>query len=86
MKEYLNMLVNKINGTDQKDTLYNIQEVAEFLHVHVNTLRRWSNSGKITSLRINKRGDRRFRYQDIESFLETFNPAKENTNNLSSEQ
>lgn len=44
-------------------------EVAERLHVHINTIRRWSNNGVITAYRIGPRGDRRFREQDIDNFL-----------------
>ncbi len=44
-------------------------EVARLLRVHINTLRRWSNQGLIKAYRIGNRGDRRFRQQDISSFL-----------------
>ena len=53
-----------------------VQEVADLLHVHTNTVRRWSNSGKINSLRINVRGDRRYKQQDVELFLDSFNVKK----------
>ena len=44
-------------------------EVARLLNVHVNTVRRWNNRGLLTGYRIGARGDRRFRQQDIASFL-----------------
>ncbi len=55
-----------------------VQETAEILHVHTNTLRRWSDDGKIISLRINSRGDRRYRKEDVDRFCENFNPWKDN--------
>ena len=51
------------------DNLLTVREVAEILHVHPNTLRRWADKGVIGSLRITPRGDRRFMYRDIEQFL-----------------
>ena len=53
------------------DYTMTISEASKFLHVHTNTLRRWSNQGKIPSYRICERGDRRFRRGDIENFMRT---------------
>ncbi len=58
---------------ENRARLLTVPEVAEILHVHTNTLRRWSDTGKISSLRINSRGDRRYRPQDIEGFLDSLN-------------
>ncbi len=44
-------------------------EVARLLHVHINTVRRWSDRGLIRAYRISSRGDRRFRQEDITRFL-----------------
>jgi excisionase family DNA binding protein len=49
--------------------LLTVREVAEMLHVHSNTLRRWSDEGIIKSYRISRRGDRRFRREDVNNFL-----------------
>ena len=46
-----------------------VREVARLLHLHSNTVRRWSDRGIIRSYRVNKRGDRRFRQDDITRFL-----------------
>ena len=46
-----------------------ISEVAQLLNVHINTVRRWSNQGTLKSYRIGSRGDRRYRQEDINSFL-----------------
>jgi len=45
--------------------LLTVREVARVLHVHSNTLRRWSDRGLIETFRIGPRGDRRFRKEDI---------------------
>ena len=46
-----------------------IGEVTQLLNVHINTVRRWSNQGILKAYRIGHRGDRRFREEDIASFL-----------------
>jgi len=51
------------------DGMLTISEVAQLLNVHINTVRRWSNQGILKSYRIGSRGDRRFRQEDIDSFL-----------------
>ncbi|MBA7617507.1 hypothetical protein ES703_24822 [subsurface metagenome] len=45
-------------------------DVARLLHVHINTVKRWSNQGKLKVYRISSRGDRRFWREDIDAFLE----------------
>ena len=49
----------------QAGKMLNLREVASLLHVHPNTLRRWSNQGIIKSHRVNKRGDRRFMQEEV---------------------
>ena len=44
-------------------------EAARLLGIHVNTVRRWNAKGILKSYRIGPRGDRRFRREDIDSFL-----------------
>ncbi len=44
-------------------------EVARLLNIHINTVRRWSNQGILNTYRVGSRGDRRFRREDITSFL-----------------
>lgn len=58
---------------EHMDDMLTVSEVARLLHVHPNTLRRWSNKGRIKSYRINPRGDRRYRLRDIEGFLAQLN-------------
>ena len=51
-------------------TMLTTSEVGQFLGLHANTVRRWSNSGVLRAYRISSRGDRRFRRQDIDKFLQ----------------
>jgi excisionase family DNA binding protein len=59
----------------QMDKMLTPREVAELLHVHTNTLKRWSDKGRIVVYRINPRGDRRYKLQDIDYFLAQLNPS-----------
>jgi len=45
------------------------REVARMLHVHINTLRRWSDQDVIRAYRIGSRGDRRYIREDVTQFL-----------------
>ena len=56
-------------GNNDIMPMLTVKEVACLLHIHVNTLRRWSDQGIIRSYRITRRGDRRFRQDDIAGFL-----------------
>ncbi len=47
-----------------------VREVARIFHVHPNTLRRWSNRGRIRAYRITERGDRRYKREEIVRFLD----------------
>lgn len=53
----------------QFDELLTVREVARILHVHPNTLRRWSDKGLLKAFRITERGDRRYMREDIAQFL-----------------
>jgi excisionase family DNA binding protein len=44
-------------------------EVAEFLRVHVSSVRRWSRYGKLRAYKVGGRGDWRYRKQDVLAFL-----------------
>ena len=54
----------------QDGAMLTIREVSQILHVHSNTLRRWSDQGIIRAYRIGPRGDRRFKREDIVSILQ----------------
>jgi len=53
----------------QSKVMLTTRDVAQLLGVHNNTVRRWSNKGILKSYRISSRGDRRFRREDLDSFL-----------------
>ena len=52
-----------------KIKLLGIREAAEMLSVNPETLRRWDRSGKLKAIIISKRGDRRYRKEDIEKLI-----------------
>ena len=77
------MLIKEEMGEDMAsdehmDDMLTVSEVARLLHVHTNTLRRWSDKGRIIAYRINPRGDRRFKREEIARLLAEFNPSREN--------
>ncbi len=59
----------KMQTTDTMDAMLTVSEVAQLLHIHPNTLRRWSNEGRLNAFRITPRGDRRFKKQEVDRFL-----------------
>lgn len=68
---------------EQMDDMLTVREVARLLHVHPNTLRRWSNYGRIKAYRINPRGDRRFRREHVARFLAEFDRSRDGTRKVS---
>ena len=58
------MMKNKVIGG-----MLTVREVSQLLHVHSNTLRRWSDQGIVKTYRIGPRGDRRFKPEDIAVLL-----------------
>ena len=58
---------------EQMEPMLSLNEVASLLHIHQNTVRRWSDAGIIKAIQINQRGDRRFLKKDIELFLRNMN-------------
>jgi diguanylate cyclase (GGDEF)-like protein/excisionase family DNA binding protein len=46
-----------------------VTKAARLLGVHPNTVRAWSDQGRLPCLRINARGDRRFRLDELQAFL-----------------
>ncbi len=52
-----------------------VREVSRLLGIHANTVRRWSDEGKIRTYRITKRGDRRFRREDVARSLAEMNAS-----------
>lgn len=52
------------------DKLMTMRETSEALHLHPNTIRRWSNKGKLLPVIINEVGRRRFKQSDIQAFID----------------
>ncbi len=71
---------------NQMAPMLTVREVARLLHIHSNTLRRWSDRGIIRAYHITRRGDRRFRREDIARFLAEFNANKSDERKASSTQ
>ena len=42
-----------------------LQDACELLNCHPNTLRNWDNEGTLKAIRFGKRGDRRYRKEDV---------------------
>lgn len=53
----------------KKIKLLRIREAAEMLGVNPETLRRWDREGRLFAIKIGKRGDRRYRIEDIERLI-----------------
>ncbi len=51
------------------DALISVAQAAALLGVHPNTVRSWTESGRLAAWRINPRGDRRYRRADVERLL-----------------
>ncbi len=51
------------------DATLSVTRAAEVLGVHANTVRAWSDAGRLRYYRINPRGDRRYRHGDLLRFL-----------------
>jgi excisionase family DNA binding protein len=72
-------------NTRRIEPMLTTSDVARLLNVHINTVRRWSNQGALKTYRIGARGDRRFRREDIASFLSPEASAGGNVENTSGE-
>jgi len=69
------------NGEHMSEML-TVREVARLLHVHPNTLRRWSKNGRVKAYRITDRGDRRFKREEIARFLAELSEVKDRVGSL----
>ena len=55
---------NKVSINDLPDLL-TIREVANLLRVSALTIKRWGKNGKLPAIRINSRGDRRYKKEVV---------------------
>jgi excisionase family DNA binding protein len=62
--------VSRKTNEETLEMMLTIRQVAEFLHISISTVRRWSDSGMLRSYRIGPRGDRRYLRDDVLRFLE----------------
>lgn len=55
------------NSTDLGNLpdLLTVREVADLLRVSILTIKRWGKRGKLPAIRINSRGDRRYRKEQV---------------------
>ena len=60
---------NKSRQPQQRESLVSVAQAAMLLGVHPNTVRAWTDAGRLPAYRINARGDRRFRRADVERLL-----------------
>jgi excisionase family DNA binding protein len=51
------------------DATLTVARAAQILGVHPNTIRAWSDAGRLRYFRMNDRGDRRYRLADLQRFL-----------------
>jgi excisionase family DNA binding protein len=51
-------------------TFLTSSEAALYLYAHKNTVIRWEKKGLLQAYRIGPRGDRRFRLEELEKFVE----------------
>jgi excisionase family DNA binding protein len=58
-----------IKSKSDDKAMLTCDEVADFLRVHVISVRRWSRSGKLKAYKVGGRGDWRYRHQDVLAFL-----------------
>jgi excisionase family DNA binding protein len=59
-----NKKVNRLKLNELPDLL-TVREVAELLRVSPLTIKRWGKRGKLPAIRINSRGDRRYKKEAV---------------------
>lgn len=63
----------KSKKIDSLPKILTLQEACEVLNCHPNTLRNWDNEGTLKAIRFGKRGDRRYKKEDILKIIEQKN-------------
>lgn len=67
MSDTASVRPSKIKKLDMKSLpdLLTVREVAELLRVSPLTIKRWGKRGKLPAIRINSRGDRRYKKESV---------------------
>lgn len=68
MLQNMSNSTNRVSLSDLPD-LMTIREVADLLRVSPLTIKRWGKKGKLPAIRINSRGDRRYKKEVITRLL-----------------
>jgi excisionase family DNA binding protein len=64
---------NQPKKTENYPEILTLKEACELLNCHPNTLRNWDNEGTLKAIRFGRRGDRRYRKEDILSIIKKQN-------------
>jgi len=62
-------MVNQNISIENLPDLLTVREVAELLRVSPLTIKRWGKRGKLPAIRINSRGDRRYKKEAVFALL-----------------
>ena len=66
---------------DETESLLTIKQAAKILNVSEMSLRRWTNAGKLSCVRVGTHRSRRFRQQDLVNFIEKQGGDNKSTQN-----
>jgi excisionase family DNA binding protein len=58
-----------------------LKQACEVLNCHPNTLRNWDNQGLVKSIRFGRRGDRRFKREEILKLIKATKRGNKNATN-----
>jgi excisionase family DNA binding protein len=58
-------MINQTISIDNLPDLLTVREVAQILRVSPLTIKRWGKRGKLPAIRINSRGDRRYKKEAV---------------------
>ena len=65
------MVVEQRGSDEIGSGMLTIKEVAGLLHAHPSSVRRWAKEGLIKCYRVGTRGDRRFKSEHVDEFIQS---------------